>query len=123
MCPCEEKCGKVLANCICDYSGGFRKDIDRMIARGMTRQQILDAMVKTYGPTVLAAPGTSNWLDLASWALPFLALALGAWGITRLLRRWASPGPPPPAPPAAGSSSGASVYEHRLDEELSRFEP
>lgn len=123
MCPCEDKCGKVLANCFCDYSGGFRKDIDRMIARGMTREQILAALVKAYGPTVLAAPGTSNWLDIASWVLPFLALALGAWAITLLLRRWASPRPPPPSPPAAGSPAGGSAYENRLDDELSRFEP
>jgi cytochrome c-type biogenesis protein CcmH len=123
MCPCEEKCGKVLVNCMCDYSGGFRKDIDRMIARGLTREQILAELVKAYGPTVLAAPGTSNWLDIASWTLPFLALALGAWGITRLLRRWAQPKPPPPAPPAAGPPAAAAGYEHRLDDELSRFEP
>ncbi len=122
MCPCEEKCGKVLANCFCDYSGAFRKDIDRMIAQGMTREQILAALVKTYGPTVLAAPGTSNWLDIASWVLPFLALALGAWAITLLLRRWASPRLPPPPPPAAGPPAGGSAYESRLDDELSRFE-
>jgi len=129
MCPCEDKCGKVLANCICDYSDGFRRDIDQMIARGMTREQILNALVKTYGPTVLAAPGTSNWLDLTSWILPFLALALGAWAITRLLRRWTAPQPAPiPAPPApaappAAGPEGSSSYERRLDDELSRFEP
>ena len=125
MCPCEDKCGKVLANCVCDYSDGFRRDIDRMIAMGMTRAQILDSLVKKYGPSVLAAPGTSNWLDLTSWILPFLALALGAWAITRVLRRWASPPPAPaaaPAPPVAGPE-GSSSYERRLDDELSRFEP
>lgn len=125
MCPCEDKCGKVLANCVCDYSDGFRAEIDRMIARGMTRPQILAALVKTYGPTVLAAPGTSNWLDLTSWIIPFVALALGAWAITHLLRRWAAPKPAPPAPtalPAAGPESPSS-YERRLDDELSRFEP
>lgn len=125
MCPCEEKCGKVLAICTCDYSGGFRKDIDRMIARGMTRGQILDAMVKAYGPAVLAAPGTSNWLDLLSWILPFLALALGAWAVTRVVRRWAGPKPAPdvPAAPRAPGPEDPSSYERRLDDELSRFEP
>jgi len=127
MCPCEEKCGKVLANCVCDYSDGFRREIDRMIARGMSRQEILAALVKRYGPTVLAAPGTSNWLDLSAWIFPFIALAAGAFLVARLVRRWASPPPAsPPTGPSGPSDAGSpsnSAYERRLQEELSRLEP
>jgi cytochrome c-type biogenesis protein CcmH/NrfF len=120
MCPCEDDCGKVLANCICDYSGGFRKEIDALIAKGLTRDQILAVLVKKYGPEVLAAPGRSNMLDVAAWVLPFAALGAGGFLIARLLRRWASP-PPPPAPAAPGAPP--SSYERKLEEELSRFEP
>ena len=129
MCPCEDKCGKVLVNCICDYSAGFRKEIDRMIAQGMNRQEILAAMVKRYGPTVLAAPGSSNWLDLSAWIFPFIALAAGAFLVARLVRRWGSPSPAPASPTEGPSGSpdaqspDASAYEQRLEEELLRFEP
>jgi cytochrome c-type biogenesis protein CcmH len=126
MCPCEDDCGKVLANCICDYSGGFRKEIDALIARGLTREQILGVLVKKYGPEVLAAPGRSNWLDVAAWVLPFAALGAGGFLIARLLRRWAaphaSPAPAAPAPPGTPPSPPSS-YERKLEEELSRFEP
>jgi cytochrome c-type biogenesis protein CcmH len=129
MCPCEDKCGKVLANCFCDYAEGLRREIDRMIAQGMSRQQILAVFVKRYGPSVLAAPGSSNWFDLFAWISPFVALAAGALVVARLVRRWASPPTAPAAPPAtppesgAAGSPGASSYERRLEEELSRFEP
>jgi cytochrome c-type biogenesis protein CcmH len=129
MCPCEDKCGKVLANCFCDYAEGLRREINRMIAQGMSRQQILAVFVKRYGPSVLAAPGGSNWFDLFAWISPFVALAIGALLVTRLVRRWAFSPPAPVPPPATPSESGAagspdaSSYERRLEEELSRFEP
>jgi cytochrome c-type biogenesis protein CcmH len=128
MCTCEDNCGKLLANCICGFSGTMRKEIDALIAQGMTEAEIMEALVERYGNRVLAAPGSSNWLDLLAWTVPFLALALGAWIVVRVVRRLSSPAPVPAPPPAAptegaGDSSTASAYESRLEEELSRFEP
>jgi cytochrome c-type biogenesis protein CcmH len=124
-CPCEDNCGKLLANCICDFTRGMRKEIDAMIAAGMTKDEILAALVKHYGKRVLAQPGGKAWLDRLAWAAPFLALAAGLWFLLRKLRgltRPAAAGPEPlgetaPAPPAPASS-----YDRRLEEELSRFE-
>ncbi len=125
MCTCEDNCGKLLANCICSFSDKMRKEIDALIAQGMTKTEILDALVEKYGQRVLAAPGSSNWLDLLAWTVPFLALALGAWIVVRVVRRLSGPLPAPAAAPAEGGGdlSTASAYERRLEEELSRFEP
>jgi cytochrome c-type biogenesis protein CcmH/NrfF len=128
FCACEDNCGKLLANCICDFSNKMRREIDALIAQGMTRNEILDALVKEYGQRVLAEPGSSNWFDLLTWTAPFLALALGVWIVVRVLRRLSGAAPAPATAPAApasggGDSSAASAYERRLDEELSRFEP
>lgn len=128
-CPCEDNCGKLLANCICGFSNKLRKEIDGMIAAGMTKPEILQALVKRFGIRVLAKPGTSNWLDRLSWIAPFLALALGGLWVVRIARRFvtpagetAPPAPEPPPPAAAGDAARPS-YERRLEEELSRFEP
>jgi cytochrome c-type biogenesis protein CcmH/NrfF len=141
MCTCEDNCGKLLANCICNFSGKMRDEIDALIAQGMTKTEILDALVEKYGhrtlaapgsshwlDLLLAAPGSSHWLDLLAWTVPFLALALGAWIVVRVVRRLSGPAPTPATAPAApaegdGDSSTASAYERRLEEELSRFEP
>jgi cytochrome c-type biogenesis protein CcmH/NrfF len=128
MCTCEDNCGKLLANCICNFSGKMRDEIDALIAQGMTKTEILDALVEKYGHRTLAAPGSSHWLDLLAWTVPFLALALGAWIVVRVVRRLSGPAPTPATAPAApaegdGDSSTASAYERRLEEELSRFEP
>lgn len=127
-CTCEDNCGKLLANCICGFSDTMRKEIDALISAGMTKTEVLDALVERYGIRVLAAPGSSNWLDLLAWTVPFLALALGAWLVIYMVRRLT--GRVPATEPAsetrsepAAEGSTASAYENRLDEELSRFEP
>jgi len=127
-CPCEDNCGKLLANCICGFSENMRKELDAMIAAGMTKTEILEALVKRYGIRVLASPGTSNWLDRLSWIAPFIALALGGWWVVRFARRLVSrtrraEPQPSPDPHSPGGGDTASSYERRLDEELSRFEP
>ncbi|MDP3938224.1 MAG: cytochrome c-type biogenesis protein CcmH [Deltaproteobacteria bacterium] len=127
-CPCEDNCGKLLANCVCGFSDNMRKELDSMIAAGMTKTEILEALVKRYGIRVLASPGTSNWLDRLSWIAPFLALALGGWWVVRVARRFVSParGKESAAPespePSPNGAAVSSAYERRLDEELSRFE-
>lgn len=125
-CTCEDDCGKLLANCICGFSGSMRKEIDAMIGAGMSKTEIFEALVKRYGGMVLASPGTSHWLDRLAWLAPFAALVLGALIVIRAVRRMVRKpaGEAPPAKPAEDDPEGkvASAYEQKLEDELSRFE-
>ncbi len=104
----------------------MRKELDTLIAAGLTKSEILEALVKRYGPRVLAQPGARSWTDRLAWAGPFLAIAAGLWFVLRMLRHLTRPAPEAPtpadqaAPPAPEAL--ASSYEQRLEEELSRFD-
>ena len=46
-----------------------RDYIRTLIARGLTKQEILDELVDQYGPEILATPGDDGF-DLAAWIVP-----------------------------------------------------
>lgn len=99
-----------------------RRQIRRLIAEGLTEQQIKDALVAQYGERVLALPKAGGF-DLAVYLVPVagvaLALALLALALPRWRREtraraagWAGSGSATP-PPSAEEM-------RRLDEELAR---
>ena len=57
------------------------------IAAGDSEQQIKDALVAQFGEGVLARPPRGGFGALA-WALPLVALAVGAVAIAFLVRAW-----------------------------------
>jgi cytochrome c-type biogenesis protein CcmH len=92
-----------------------RELIRRLIAQGLTKEQIKDELVAEYGEDVLAVP-ESEGFDVANWLVPALGftaalLALG-FGATALRRRRAGPEPEP--------LSG--VESDRLDADLRRYD-
>jgi cytochrome c-type biogenesis protein CcmH/NrfF len=100
MCRCG--CSLTVYDCqesmTCDVSSRMRARAERMLARGMSPDQTIAAFAEDYGPQVLAAPARSGF-DLAAWALPIVALAVGAllvgWAV-RLGRRGRGDGPTMP---------------------------
>lgn len=88
MCICKDNCGKVLANCTCDTSAVYRKEINAMIAEGKTQKDIIDHYLARFGEKVLAAP-TKKGFNLAAWIIPFLAIFAGGWGINKIVQSWA----------------------------------
>jgi cytochrome c-type biogenesis protein CcmH len=97
--------------------------IRERIAAGDSEKEIKDALVAEFGTGVLATPGRG--FGLLAWLIPLTALAVGALVLGLLVRQWSrrrtelSPGPPPEssAEPALDPE-----LEHRLDEELARFD-
>jgi cytochrome c-type biogenesis protein CcmH len=96
-----------------------RAFIRGLIRQGRTKQQILDAMVASYGPRVLATPSTSG-VDLTAWLVPgglvVVLLGAGLLAIPRWRRR-GNRSRPAPAGPAL-----ATADARRLDEELARWD-
>ena len=87
----------------------IRAFVERKRAAGWTSQQVKDALVEDFGPSVLAAPPTSG-IGLVAWLVPG-ALVIGGVGVVLLVtlawRRRRSP----------ASQSGAAV-DPQLDDRV-----
>jgi cytochrome c-type biogenesis protein CcmH len=88
------------------------------LAAGWSEKQIDDHFVAELGPQVLATPQTSGF-DLLAWLLPFAAIVFGAAAVGVGARAWLrnkdddEADVSPPLAPA---------LEHRVDQELARFD-
>ena len=101
-----------------DRADQERVAIRRLIARGLTKEQILAELERTYGPGILAKPQDSGF-SLAVWWVP-VAVVLGLVAlVAALLPRWRRR-PPGGGPPRAPALSAAD--ERRLDEDLARYD-
>jgi len=95
-----------------------RAFIQRLIDRGLSKEQIKRRLVDEYGPAVLATPERRGF-SLAAYAVP-IALGLGAFALlVLLLPRWARRGR---APAAAPARSLTEAEARRLDEDLASYD-
>ena len=97
-----------------------RVAIRRLIARGLTKQQILAELERTYGPGILAKPQDSGF-SLAVWWVPVAVVAGLVALLAALLPRWRRRGGD------GGGDEGAreplsSAEARRLDEDLARYD-
>jgi len=92
FCPCG--CRQILAECVCETAVKLREDIQKMIEQKMSREEILEEMVKQYGATILAAPQKKGF-GLVAYILPLAAFLLGGSVLFYFLhfRSGASPAP------------------------------
>ena len=116
---CQCGCGLTVANCnmpTCGFSVPMRREIDTMIAKGMTRAQIVGFYRVKYGEKVLSAPTTEGF-NLLAWTMPFIALVLGGGGLALAFGRWHSR-TPSESKPAAAAPAFDPELRHRLEKEL-----
>lgn len=71
----------------CGISPQVHGDVQRLVDGGYTADEIMAAMMETYGDFILMAPRKQGF-NLLAWFAPFGAIALGAIAIGALLRRW-----------------------------------
>jgi cytochrome c-type biogenesis protein CcmH len=98
-----------------------REFIAGLIADGLTKEQIKDALVEEYGPRVLAEPRDDGF-QLTAWVVPVLA-ALAALALVVLIARtWRGRGAAA-APDGAADDAGLDEDDaRRLDAELAAFD-
>jgi cytochrome c-type biogenesis protein CcmH len=101
-----------------------RQVIRKLIAQGLTKDQIKDRLKAQYGPAILATPQDSGF-SLAVWWVPVaVVLALLAL-IAALLPRWRNRPPPDDGEdgddPGAGRELSASDAR-RLEQDLARYD-
>jgi cytochrome c-type biogenesis protein CcmH len=95
-----------------------RAVIRKLIAQGLTKEQIKDRLKAQYGPGILATPQDSGF-SLAVWWVPVLVVLAIAGLIAVLLPRWRNRPPPGgDGPPRELSATEA----RRLEEDLARYD-
>ncbi len=87
MCTCG--CTMVLNTCKCGTSDQMRNSINSMIAKGMTKDEIIEWHVAEFSETVLAAP-TRRGFNLIAYVGPWVGLLFGAGLAVVFVRRWTS---------------------------------
>lgn len=70
----------------CDVAGQVKAEIQALIDRGMSKEQILDVMQERYGTTILANPPKEGF-GLTLWTYPLIGLAVGITIIYAVSRR------------------------------------
>jgi cytochrome c-type biogenesis protein CcmH/NrfF len=98
-----------------------RNFIRTLIAQGMTKAQIEQALVGQYGPAVLGKPPARGF-NLTVYILPPAIVALGIAVLAITLPRWRRRARAAAAArPAAAAPALTAAEAGRLDEDLNRF--
>ena len=87
---CSCGCNYVLATCetqmACDVATSTKAELRGLLAKGMTRDQIIDEMTSKYGNTILATPRTTGF-NTFLWWYPVLGGLAGLVAVVILVRR------------------------------------
>jgi cytochrome c-type biogenesis protein CcmH len=114
-------CGTSLNTAQAPRADQQRAEIKQLIARGLTKQQIKDELVRRYGPDILATPEDRGF-TLAAYLVPVAVVLALLAGLAVLLPRWrrrraeGSGDDDPGGGPALDAADA-----RRLDEDLARF--
>lgn len=113
VCPV---CHETLDQSTAPIAQEMKAEIRARIAQGWTKKQIIDEMVKNFGPQVLSTPAKHGF-DLLAWLLPLGGAAAGIAALAAGAVYWSRD-----APATAGESGLDAATERRIDEELERFD-
>lgn len=116
MCPI---CGTLLELSGAPQAERQRVLIRRLIAEGMSKAQIKDALVAQYGPAVLALPEASGF-DLSAYLVPAIAIAVAVAALAIGLARWRRGDGQ--ATPRDGPAGPSPEEAERLETDLRRYD-
>ncbi len=89
-CPCP--CTLDVYTCrttdfTCGISPAVHRDINALVEGGYSADEIMNALLDSYGDFILMQPRKQGF-NLLAWIAPISAIAIGAVAIGALLRRW-----------------------------------
>ena len=113
MCPI---CGTTLEQSGSPQAERERELIRRLIADGLTKDEIKDELVAEYGPDVLAVPDDEGF-DLTAWLVPAIGFTIAALAIAAvLLGRRGRPGE------GSATTELDPADSARLNEDMARYD-
>lgn len=122
-------CGTPLNQSDAPQANAERRQIERLIAEGKTKDQVIAGMVEVYAEDVLLNPPEEG-LRAARWIFPAAGALIGLGILFLVVRRWRrrpdtpeDDGPAPDAEPDLESSSPdlTADDQRRLDADLRRY--
>lgn len=116
MCPV---CGTLLELADSPQARREKAFIRRLISRGLTREQIRDALVAQYGHDVLALPEGSGF-DLSAYLVPAVAFVLATVGLGLAVLRWRRGSESEDTDETVAAP--ADEDSERLDEDMRRYD-
>jgi cytochrome c-type biogenesis protein CcmH/NrfF len=108
MCVCG--CNQILLECNhvgCPYSEKMRQELLVAVQNSDSDDAVMQAFVKDYGTTVLAAPGMHGF-DRVAWIMPFAVFLSGTLLVAMVVRNWKGP-----RPPDAGGTTSPGLDRYR----------
>jgi cytochrome c-type biogenesis protein CcmH len=114
-------CGVPLAIADSPQADAERREITRLVKQGMTKQEILDNLVGTYGDRVLASPKDKGF-GLAAYLVPIAIVLAMLIALAVYLPRWRRNRDPENGAIAADGPALTDADSQRLAEDLARYD-
>ena len=114
MCVCG--CNQILLECNhvgCTYSDKMREQLTSAVQNDSSDENVLQAFVREYGTTVLAAP-TGRGFDRVAWIMPFAVLLAAMAAAAVMIRTWKAR---QPLAAATGMRSSLDSYREQARRE------
>jgi cytochrome c-type biogenesis protein CcmH len=123
-CGCPRE---TLGTCTCGTAHARRDELRELLADGKGIEDIKNLYAQRYGMQGLAVP-PSKGIGRAVWAVPIVAMLMGAGGVLLALRKWKKRGDGDPAAAKEGTGGGSKTeprdvqkreeLDARIDREL-----
>jgi cytochrome c-type biogenesis protein CcmH len=123
-CGCSLTVEDCLRSMRCSESAKLSQQVIDFTAAGKNKAEIIQAMVASYGETILSAP-TKKGFNLMAWILPFAALGIGGAIAVVVVKRWNSKKPPLIDVASRASTENQALldpYAQKVEEELKQLE-
>ncbi|MCF6095158.1 cytochrome c-type biogenesis protein CcmH [Microaerobacter geothermalis] len=117
---CVDGCEMALEICTNPTAEQMRIDLDGMIKKGMTENEIISYMISIYGEGVLREP-LKQGFSLTAWILPFVALLAGALLIYLAVDRWIYRRVRVGEVKALENEMEQEIYQAMIDEERKKY--
>jgi cytochrome c-type biogenesis protein CcmH len=114
-------CGVPLAIAESPQADAERREIKRLIKLGLTKQEVLDSLVDTYGDRILASPKEKGF-GLAAYLVPIAIVLAMLAGLAVYLPRWRRNRSPEDSTIATDGPALTDADSQRLAEDLARYD-
>lgn len=117
-CGCPRE---TLGTCTCGTAHARRDELRGLLETGKSVEQIQELYGQRYGLAGLAVP-PNRGIGRAVWAVPIVAILIGAGAVLFALRKWKARGDDGPGGPGAagGGASGGPAKRDELDDRIDR---